>query len=478
MKNGFIIIVTNCCIFFNAFGQSEAITFKSSDTAIETAFNRAKTMALSYIGNSNDPVGPWYEAALPSRSAFCMRDVAHQSIGAEILGLNKENKNMLSLFAKNISENKDWCSYWEINKYGKPAPEDYRNDKEFWYNLDSNFDVMFACWRLYLWTGDETYIKSSEFENFFEKSVTKYIDRWVLDADSLLTRPEFPNATVLFNKKDAFHSCRGLASYSEGIPNLKMSVDLVAAIYRGLLTYSSILKLNGDTEKAEFYKKKAMKYHQKIEQFWWDSTTSTYNTLYTSDGKFSKDGGELFLLWFEALTDITRTQKTIEHIISEKGNVESSSYLPFLLYKYGFRDKAYDYILHLTDPTTKRREYPEVSYGVIEGIVHGYMGIEPDATTKMVTTLYRGKIGTVSEVDSLPVLNTVLSIKQESQKTTFHNKGNTSLQWRAMFSGNYDAVFINNKKVAANHKKDDNGNSFTFVDIPVNSKQQINVSCR
>jgi len=31
-------------------------------------------------------VGYWYEAALPGREAFCMRDVSHQSIGAETLG--------------------------------------------------------------------------------------------------------------------------------------------------------------------------------------------------------------------------------------------------------------------------------------------------------------------------------------------------------------------------------------------------------
>ncbi|SNR73909.1 hypothetical protein [Flavobacterium sp. ov086] len=475
MKNGFIIIATNCCFFFNAFGQNTT-TFKSSDSAIELAFDRAKTMALSYKGDSNDPVGPWYEAALPSRSAFCMRDVSHQSIGAEILGLNKENKNMLSLFAQNISENKDWCSYWEINKYEKPAPEDYRNDKEFWYNLNSNFDVMYACWRLYLWTGDETYIKNPEFENFFEKSATNYIERWMLETDSLLTRPEFVNSPVPFNAKDDFHKCRGLASYSEGIPGLKMGVDLVAAIYRGLKTYSSILKQKGDFQKAEFFEKKAAKYQHQIEQIWWDNTTSTYNVIYTSDGKFSKDGGELFLLWFDALTDATRTKKTIEHIISQKTNVESLSYLPFLLYKYGYGDKGYEYISHLTDPTTKRREYPEVSYGVIEGIVHGYMGIEPDATTKTITTLYRGKNDTTSELDNLPVLNTVLFIKQENKKTTLHNKGNSPIKWQVVFSGNYDTIFINNKKITANHKKDDNGISYTFVDVPVNSGQKINAS--
>ncbi|RED23429.1 hypothetical protein BD847_2482 [Flavobacterium cutihirudinis] len=476
MKNVFIILIA-CCFFLNGFGQDNVI-FKSSDAALQLAFERAKNMALSYKGNSNDPVGPWYEAALPSRSAFCMRDVSHQSIGAEILGLHQENKNMLSLFAKNISENKDWSSYWEINKYGKPAPEDYRNDKEFWYNLNSNFDVMFACWRLYLWTGNEEYIKNPEFENFFEKSANQYIERWILETDSLLTRPEFPNAPTPFNIKDDFHKCRGLASYSEGIPGLKMSADLIAAIYRGLLTYSSVLKIKGEFEKADFYAKKAKKYQEQIETIWWDENASAYNNIYTADGKFSKDPGVLFLLWFDALTDENRIKKTIDHIISEKSNVENTSYLPFLLYKYGYKDKAYEYMLHLTDPETKRREYPEVSYAVIEGIIHGCMGIEPDATTKTITTLYREK-KSISEVDNLPVLNTVLFVQHKNQTTTLlHNKGKNAIQWTAKFSGNYKSVFINNKKMNALNKKEENGNFYTFIDVPVNSGQKITISCQ
>jgi hypothetical protein len=478
MKNHFIVCVANCCFFLNSFSQ-ETITFKSTEPALQLAFERAKSMALSYKGDSNDPVGPWYEAALPSRSAFCMRDVSHQSIGAEILGLSKENKNMLSLFAKNISESKDWCSYWEINKYGKPAPEDYRNDKEFWYNLNSNFDVIFACWRLYLWTGDEDYIKNPEFENFFEKSSTAYIERWILEVDSLLTRPEFVNTPTPFNSKDDFHKCRGLASYSEGIPGLKMGVDLVAALYRGLLTYSSILKEKEEFEKATFFEKKALKYQEQIEQIWWDQNESAYNVIYTADGKFSKDFGELFLLWFDALKDADRKEKTIKHILSEKSNVENASYLPFLLYKYGYEDKAYEYILHLTDPETKRREYPEVSYGVIEGIIHGYMGIEPDASKRTITTTHRGKKDSISEVDNLPVLQTTLAVKHEKQTTTtLHNKGEKFIEWKAMFPGNYTSIFINNKKAAVIHEKDNKGNPYTAITIRVNPGQKITAACR
>ena len=220
----------------------------------ERAFNWAKEMALHHKGNAGDPVGPWYESALPPRDAFCMRDVSHQCIGAEILGLSRENDNMLNLFVSNISGSKNWCSYWEINKYSKPAPEDYRNDKEFWYNLPANFDVLYATQRLYLWTGDKHYINDPAFVSFQEKSVHEYIDSWVLSADSLLKRPAHPNAPIPYNESDPFDRCRGLPSYSEGVPNLRTGVNLVAALYRGLLT------LFGDTAFRQGRKKEAALY--------------------------------------------------------------------------------------------------------------------------------------------------------------------------------------------------------------------------
>lgn len=48
----------------------------------------ARKMVLSYAHDGTDSVGYWYEATLPQREAFCMRDVSHQSVGAQILGLS------------------------------------------------------------------------------------------------------------------------------------------------------------------------------------------------------------------------------------------------------------------------------------------------------------------------------------------------------------------------------------------------------
>ena len=166
MLNYFFGLLIACTVCVSSIAQESTIEFNSSDTALQTAFYRAKEMALLYKGDKNDPVGAWYEAALPSRNAFCIRDVSHQVIAAEVLGMQAANKNMLTLFVSNISESKDWCTYWEMNKYGKPAPEDYRNDTAFWYNLNANFELIYTSWRMFLWTGDSSYIRQPVFRTF------------------------------------------------------------------------------------------------------------------------------------------------------------------------------------------------------------------------------------------------------------------------------------------------------------------------
>ncbi|SMD08578.1 hypothetical protein [Pedobacter nyackensis] len=429
-----------CC---SVYAQNTGITFKSSDPALETAFVRAKEMALSYKGKPGDPVGPWYESALPPRSAFCMRDVSHQSIAGEVLGLNKENKNMFRIFVKGISASKDWCSFWEMNHLGKPAVEDYRNDQAFWYNLNANFDLLTACWKMYLWTGDEEYIKGADFANFQEKSVTSFIDSWVLQADSLLSRPTHPNAPVPFNVNDSFHRCRGLPSYSEGVPNIKMGVDLVAAIYSGLTSYAHILDVKGQSKKAKSYREKAATYQKNIDAFWWNNATSRYNTFYSDNHKFGLDEGETFLLWFDALKDGERKEKTIQHLLANKWNVENLSYFPLIMYQNGQAERAYDYMLHLTDVSTKRRAYPEVSFGVVKGFVEGLMGLEADARFNRIATLYRGKTESTSEVKDVPVLKTLITIKHEGNKRSrLINNGNKKVLWQPRFIDNQGKLII------------------------------------
>jgi hypothetical protein len=169
----FTVLLVLLSIILKAQPQQTGVTFKSSNADLTAAFEWAKNKALSYAHDGTDPVGFWYEAALPNREAFCMRDVSHQAIGAEILGLGKHNLNMFLKFAQNISESKDYCSYWEINRYNEPAPVDYENDNDFWYNLPSNFDVIYNASRLYNWTGNREYIDNQQFQKFYRLSLNE-----------------------------------------------------------------------------------------------------------------------------------------------------------------------------------------------------------------------------------------------------------------------------------------------------------------
>jgi Right handed beta helix region len=454
--------------------MAQGVRFGGADTALVRAFGWAKTQALHYKGKPEDAVGPWYESALPPRDAFCMRDVSHQCVGAAILGLDAENKNMLTLFARNMAESRDWCSYWEMNKHGLPAPEDYRSDKEFWYNLDANFDVLSATWRLAAWTGDSSYYEDSVFRRFQEKTTGVYIDRWVLQPDSLLTRPAHPNAPVPFHADDAFDRCRGLPSYSEGIPNIRVGVDLVAALYRGLSCYSELLRRRGTVAAADSFAFRAQRYRLRLEKDWWSDSLGRYWTWYSDAGHFGLGEGETFLLWFDALGDTARVRQTVDHLASQRWNVENTSYQSYLFYREGFWDTARRTLLYLADPATARREYPEVSFGVVQAVVLGLMGVDVLPGTHTVTTLYRHRGSGDAWLSELPVLGTTLTVRHVSSfETAVANTGARRVVWRAQFSGSFASARVGGKMMPMQRIFDKWGRSISYVDVPLNAGERM-----
>ncbi|MDN3580747.1 hypothetical protein [Mucilaginibacter flavus] len=457
--------------------QTPSVQFSSTDLKLTEAFTWARSMALHYRGSLKDSVGPWYESALPPRYAFCMRDVSHQCVGGEILGMEKENLNMLTLFADHISSAKNWCSYWEINKWNKPAPEDYRSDREFWYNLPANFDLLYASWRLYQWTGNRYYIDDPKFVNFSEKTVDEYVKAWVLQSDSLLTRPSHPNAPVPYKDNDSFNRCRGLPSYSEGITNLKVGADLVAALYRGLLTYSEMLDFKGEVKKAAHYRELAGKYQEHLETKWWNAGKSQYYTYLSNEGTFGNDEGETFMLWFGALNNRERRESTIAYIKPLNRNMENRSYYPLLFYKYGHWEDGRQNILYLSDPGTERREYPEVSFGVVEGIIQGLMGVSPDARNKSLFTIYRSHAADISKIRHLPVLGTTINLTHFSPTASLiHNTGKKTFKWRAAFYGKLTTAYVNHQKHKLQQSRDDQGAVISYAEVTAFPGQSITVN--
>jgi hypothetical protein len=202
-----------------------------------------------------------------------------------------------------------------------------------------------------------------------------------------------------------------------------MGVDLIAAIYRGLSSYAVMYPGQGR------YLAEARRYQQRIDADWWDEKAGLYRTHYTNDHQFGRAEGETFLLWFDVLKDSTRRARTIHHLLTMDLNVENLSYLPLQYYRNGYGAEARSLILHLADPATKRREYPEVSFGVVEAVVQGFMGVEADARKRTVYTRYRGSGR--SELKNLPVLNTTIDLIHYGHgRSLLKNTGKYPIRWR------------------------------------------------
>ena len=413
----------------------ETAIFACNDHELEQAYTWARKMALSYAHDGvDDPVGPWYEAALPQREAFCMRDVSHQSVGAQILGLSAHNYNMFHRFAENISEAKDWCTYWEINRYNQPAPADYLNDKEFWYNLNANFDVMQACLKMSEWTGNQSYLNDSTFTYFYEKSVSDYLTRWQLEPERIMERPPYLNQPSPMDMRNDFHTCRGLPSYVENFRGLTLGVDLLATLQAGWRAYAEMALIRGEQEKAAHANRQADAYRLILDGQWWSEANQYYQTFWTVEGKFYRGEGIPSILKFNATDKVERMRACVTDILSKPDwNVENLSAFPALFYRLGYPQQALRILKQL--PKEDRAAYPEVSYGIVEGVACGVMGLMPSATDSSLTTCAHLEADTLqATLKGVPLWDGSVTVTHQGwHATTLTNQTGRDLEWIARF---------------------------------------------
>jgi len=431
------------------------IVLESSNQRLVKGFDWAKQQALKYV-YSGDPVGDWYEAALPGREAFCMRDVSHQSTGAQVLGLGCHNRNMLGKFAYNISESKDFCSYWEINKHNLPAPVDYTNDQNFWYNLPANFDVLDCCYRQYLWTGDRSYLTSSVFLNFYDRTVTDYVDSWDINGDGLLEH---------LSK----YGFRGLASYNEENWEILVGADLVAAQYAGYLAYANIQELRGKDSLSKEYMAKAKRLSIAFDENWWNENAQGYYAAVLQDHSYWGIDN-LAPLYFGIVEDRRKTNLALDNLVKQKPHhVEGKSHLPETFYKYGRNDAAYEALLELADPGLERREYPEVSYSMLGSVATGMMGISPDARCSMISTVPR----LIDEkewvkIQNVPVLENEISVcHRGNSETTFTNQSGVVVHWKACFRTKKRELLLDGSLTKAIQETGTDFQKYSYVTVPV-----------
>lgn len=459
------------------------LDLKSSDTQLVQSFNWARQQAMAYV-NDGDPVGPWYEAALPGRRAFCMRDVSHQVAGAQALGLSKYTHNMLHRFAENISASKDWCSYWEINYLNHPAPVDFKSDTEFWYNLPANFDVLDACYRMYLWTGDRTYVEDPIFLNFYDHTVTDFVSRWDLGVDRIMSRRNPLQTPPFF---------RGDPSYEESRRDVTLGVDLLATQYAGYRSYAAIQSIRGDGADAQLYLRRASEMRELINTKWWNPNGDYFFASLDNDHQFQGRAGA-DLLYRDAVDDGLKTQSALDTLLKTMQGqpasaVEPESHYAEILYRYGDPDAAYAEIMDLTRAGRERQEYPEVSYSVIGAIVNGLMGInvEPDvaiedlAQGKPFETVVRTmpQLTTKTrwvELRNLPIGDGSVTVRHYGdRRTILINHEKTDLNWEAAFPGSFTTLVVNGKPINAHTEFHHFGHVVTWVRVQVKAERSARV---
>ncbi|MFF2480299.1 hypothetical protein [Paenibacillus sp. NPDC058071] len=440
--------------------ERSAISFQSNDEFLNAGFAWAKEQALFYAHDGEDAVGLWYEAALPSREAFCMRDISHQSLGAAALGLQAHTRNMMQKFAENISESKDYCTYWEIDKDDQPAPVDYESDEDFWYNLPANFDVIEACWRQYLWTGDRFYLEHPAMRRFYDLSVTAYVERWDKDGDGI---PEYYPE----------YGRRGLASYNEVGEFPRIGADLIAIMIAGYKAYAEMMRLEGKEDEHAAYAAKADDLQKLLNERWWDEANNSFYVALGHDGQFlnSEAGeGQFLPLYYEAITDSAKRESAlIEAIAKGVSNVEGMSYLPEMYYRAGYDEQALISLKALMEPELERREYPEVSYSAIGAIVSGLMGISADGVSGIATASgLAGGVGQ-AELTGLPVIGRTIGVKHEDHRSTALTlMSGETIVWKVKFPAEAaGSLKHNGASIEAGWEQDGLGRGYRTAEITV-----------
>jgi hypothetical protein len=452
------------------------LVLESSDSRLVEAFDWAKGQALAFAFDG-DPVGPWYEAALPGREAFCMRDVAHQSTGAHAIGLAPHTANMLHHFAENISSSRDWCSYWEMDRHNRPAPVDYKSDAEFWYCLPANYDVLDSCYRMYLWTGDLAYINDPDFLNFYARTVTDYEQRWNLDSATVMKRKRRMNIVGDFNPGNPLQVFRGNPGYNEGQRGFVLGVDLLSTQYAGYLAYAGIQQARGDDDLVRVYREKAFAVRALINNTWWDQSAAGFYSRLSETYKL-EGRADSALLYRDVVEDGPKLRSTLDAFVgairkTPSSGVEGESHHAEILYRYGVPDLAYAQMIDLARADKDRREYPEVSYSIIGAIVTGTMGITIDAGCggrEAPCIKSQSGLGDIAwaELHNIPVRTNEITVRHEGRrKTIFTNLKGPALVWRPSFAGSFPSLLVNGIPAKSHLEKGSLGREISSVKVPV-----------
>ncbi|MEV4951823.1 hypothetical protein [Paenarthrobacter nitroguajacolicus] len=334
-----------------------------------------------------------YRAGYAHRSGYYLRDFAHQAVGAQLLGLQHHNADMLNaLLATATAERGGW-PVWALNFDGEtPLAIDYRSPDEFVRELPAIFEMVELIHVLYRWTGDPRLLGHRSFW------------RHTLDSFVAAHDTHCPNSVAESSGLGIFD---GAASYNEHpTARFREAGDAFGSQYAATLHAAALERANGDSKTAERYESVARALAWYFRSTW--SRNGNGEAIvngWTVDGEPVTTWGRE-TTWFMPLkgllADDPRTEGLLADIdrlcqdpVGAPANIEALTYLPDLYLRHGNADTAWRWMRHIharrNDPHVVQQQgangsYPEVSFTLVSQVIGGLLGVQPNAPGQSVTT--------------------------------------------------------------------------------------------
>lgn len=454
------------------------IVIASSNDQLAKAFNWAKWRARQHVQTGKrgpiDVEGPVppdakqadyipsYWAGYAHRTAFYIRDFAHQAAGAHLLGLDAENRSMLQAYAATSIESRKWYPLWALNFDGSPYFVDFPSEDYFVREVPAVFELVDKAAELYRWTGDSTYLDDPTLWRFLTKAVTDFIE---------LHDTQLPNGVAEGSGQGIWY---GAASYNERSDHQMVEAgDGIAAQYQAFRGYADLARARGDSSIAERFDTRADELFTYFNTDWGVAPGAwEYARGRDADGAQITGWGQessMFMAYDEIIDPNSRkTHDFLDYLYenyteNRPPNIESGSYVPDVMFAYGRSEQGWAWMKSIIDALDEPHEvvqqgtngdYPEISFTLVSQTVEGLAGVVPDAPRHAVSTLSRlpADIGWL-DLDHVMVGEHDLGVRHEggTRTTVTHNAGPQPLTTTIGFYGGYAQLEVDGQRVQADH---------------------------
>ncbi|MFH8349951.1 hypothetical protein [Streptomyces sp. NPDC018045] len=444
----------------------------SSDPTIVDIFNWAKHKANSWVhlpgttgplnvdernprGTGSACYGPCYWAGYAHRSGYYARDFAHQVAGAQILGLNAENKAMLRSFAVSATSRHGYYPVWSYNFDLRTYLRiDYNDPNSFVREVPAPFELVEKANQAHRWSGDPFWVQDQGMWDFYLHTTGAFVEQH----DSLR-----PNGVAEGTGEGIFS---GSASYNEqGTEPLAEAGDAIACQYRAHRAVAQLAEGRGATADAIRCTAEADQLRAYFNSAWSGSGSgASMIRAYSTDGTALTGWGRENS-WFMPMKRILhpgeRNDAYLAYIDQQAAapgtrpaNIEALTYLPDTFFANHRNDAAWRWMRDIYDQRDERHvntrqglngDYPEVSFTLLSQTVEGLLGLRPDAPGHAVSTLSGLPSGMAwLQVAGIPVGAGTLTLRHDgATASTLTSRQPHTYAWQALFAGVFSTLTVN-----------------------------------